>query len=249
MLRPITLLIAVAWASHCWATPAHVQGNFGALGSSQLTTAVTLTSTVTSGNMVTCEVINFNGSSDSPSSVIDDKSNTYNQVDVQNNNGLNNTTVTTYQLLNITNGPKTITAAWAANAAFPQILCDEWSGVSSLDRHGVSTLASPGSGSQASGPSVTTTANGELIVSMYQAGGNPAVPSAGTSYTLQNQDTNTSDWSASSESQVQSAAGSITATWTSNSNTGQPLIISIMAFTASGAAAPPPTRSLIGIGK
>jgi len=229
------------------ATPGHVQGNFSSLGGSgQITIAVILASTVTYGNTVTCEVINFNGGVDSPSSVTDDKSNTY-TLDDASSNGADNITVTTYHLMNITNGPATITATWSANAAFPQILCDEWNGLgSATDGHNLNSQDA-GSGTN-TGPSVTTTVSGDLVVSMMAQGNNPAAGTAGSGWTLQTRDANSSDWIPASEDQVQSAAGAVSPTWEGITAIGT-IFISAQAFKPSAAAASPPTRALAGVGK
>ena len=146
---------------------AHIQGQHnGSAGAGDITAPSAGGTPVTSGNAV-CGVVAWGTASNDLTSLVDDKLNTYNIIETINDAG-NGTSLASFYLLNITNGPSRITTVGLALDTFVQVVWDEYSGVATsaaLDgHHGLAS--SPGTGADAvvSG-TFSTVADGDLIYS------------------------------------------------------------------------------------
>ena len=206
------------WVNNICKTTSYISSN---------TVACTMTNPVGSGHMVACWT--KENATAAVSSVTDDKGNTQTLVDNANNDG--SLFQSSYRL-NITNGPQTFTATFASAVGVQGISCDEFSGVATtlaLDVHAMTPQSAVGTGANAiSSASVTTTAAGELIVAAtFDVGNGSATISAGTAFTLRQNDTSGGVHSAT-ESLVQSAAGSVAGTFTGAS--ADDWVIGVMTF-------------------
>jgi hypothetical protein len=147
---------------------AYVQGNQHQNGGASSTTvAVTLGAAVTSGNALMVSVgWGSSSGADTVTGVTDDKGNTYQLVD-QVRDATQQYLWRTAYLLNVTNGPITITATINNTNTFGAILVDEYSGVATsaaLDGHAMQGQVSPATTADAvKSGAITTTANGNLI--------------------------------------------------------------------------------------
>jgi len=195
----------------------HVQGGISADGTGTATTTVALTlSGIGVGNSV-CGAVSYDSSGGATiTSVKDNKGNTYTLGDTVNDAG-NNQALTSFYLIGATNGPSTITATISVAVTFRRILADEFSGITVNDGHTGQFQAAPGTGTNAiSSGSITPTASGDLIygATVNTNGATGANFTAGTGYTLQQSGATTDLLNMASESQVQSVAAAISATFT-----------------------------------
>lgn len=139
----------------------------------------------------------------------------------------------------IAGSPTTFTATFNSSTTFRGILYQEWSGTdvsaTPLDGHNMATKATT---TTPTSNSITTTASGDAILAAVVAdSGNSGTITAGTGYTLRNNQAATVNFG--DESQVQGSAGAITASFTLGNNVTT--IICINAFkAAAGAASLPP---------
>lgn len=206
-------------------TISHVQGTSNAGGGSSATSiAATFGSAVTSGDGV---VVVFGygtsvGDLSAAPTITDDKGNSYTYVERDSQPGAYGQGVA--YLLNITNGPSTITVTFPEGHAFPSIIIDEYSGIGSFDQHGVTAGGS--GGLTFSAPSITTTVADLVYCYCWE---NSGTLSPGSTFTQ----TGAPFTNVTAEYLVQSLAGSITATMTGSG--GQPYVIGVVAFSPSGA--------------
>ncbi len=135
-LTALTLALLLFGGGDAVAAPAHVQGGSNATASGVSTLAVTLSATVGVGHVIV-------GTVGCPSvvscSVADDKSNNYPLLDtvLDTTDSYN---VSTFYLLNITNGPITFTVTVSPATSFIALAVDEYSGVAAaaaLDGHAI----------------------------------------------------------------------------------------------------------------
>ncbi len=208
-------------------TISHVQGASNAGGSGPVTSiAATFGSAVTSGDGV---VVVFGygtsgGDLSAAPTITDDKGNSYTYVERDSQPGAYGQGVA--YLLNITNGPSTITVTFPEGHAFLSIIIDEYSGIGSFDQHGVTTGGS--GGPTFSAPSITTTAADLVHCYCWE---NSGTLSPGSTFTQ----TGAPFTNVTAEYLVQGSAGSITATMIGSS--GQPYVIGVAAFTGGGGSA------------
>jgi hypothetical protein len=217
---------------------AYVQGNIHQNGStSSATCAVTLTSTVASGNMLCVSLGWVTSTGVDIITVTDDKGNTYTVVDKTFNNPASYSLCDAY-CLNITNAPQTITATISTARQFSTIFVDEWSGIatsSALDGHAINQLNGASGTDIATSTAITTTANGDLIYGVCICINSVGI-SAGTGFTQRQNVASTF----LTESLIQGSAGSIAATATPASAGN--LNTAVMAFKAAAAAEYPLRR-------
>lgn len=173
------------------------------------TVPLTLGAAVPSGNACMV-VVSYSGSA-ATVTVTDDKTNTYTQVDQLFFSALGFTT-TSFYILNVTNGPTTITGTIPSNA-FGALQIDCYSNIATtaaLDVHAIANQTNPGTGANAiTSGSVTTTAAGELVYGFTLDGSSLGV-SVGTGFTGHQAIASTYF----SEGLVQGSAGATAATFT-----------------------------------
>lgn len=157
----------------------------------------------------------------------DDKSNTYTLItDLNNTSG--GFSLYNFYILNVTNGPQTITATYPTNQ-FAALQADCFSNVATaaaLDGDVMANVNTPPNTANAvtSGP-ITTTASGDLIYGFaVDITGNGAV--AGTGFTIQQAVAS----AYFSESLIQTTAGSIPATFTANVSGAGLFIVAVVAL-------------------
>jgi hypothetical protein len=218
---------------------AFVQGKLGSATSASVTgNSATLTSPVTSGNMLCGMATAFGPASSVTIGITDDKGNTYTIVGNNNYNTFTELFFFFY-CLNITNGPQTITSTLSGGntGSYVGIIADEFSGVATTSAFDQTASAQPsgvsGTDSASSG-SATTTAPGELIYGMAVNFTNVST-AAGTNFTYTEHETNTLNAELGAEYYIQPSAGAIAATF-SPSGSSQTLI-SMMTFKAAAGAA------------
>lgn len=196
--------------------PAKVQGSLHQNGATpSVNVAVTLASTVTSGSMVACVVgLAVPAASTVALTMADDKGNAYTQVDNATGNDFQ---WSSFYLLNITNTPQTITAAFDAGSSarlFATIICTEFSGVATtaaLDGNSINVnQAGVNTTNGITSNAATTTTAGDLI---WGAAVNLSGSSTLTKNATWTQD-QTSGQDFNTEYLIQNPAGSIAATWT-----------------------------------
>lgn len=216
----------------------HVQGaNSG--GSYQTGTSFNLAfpSTISSGSAV----VGYVSYDDTVtlSSITDDKSNTYTVVDSVDDAG-NGQKTSSFVLGNITNGAKTLTFNFSSTIGFGWAVIDEYSGtlassnpVDGTAHSGRLQAGYPSTTNGVTATAITTSVNGDLIwCGVCNTGGNPGADNwaAGTGFTLRNNQSVGSFFnSLASEDQVQSTAGSITASFTA-SQTGNDAVVYAIAI-------------------
>jgi hypothetical protein len=223
--------VIAAGQQHPAAGVARVQGKSHQNGGSSSTTvAVTLDQAVGSGNMLCVSIGTALGTLTS-FSVTDDKGNTYTSVDVTDITGPY--TWGSAYILNVTNGPTTVTATvdvsgTPTSAAFSSIVVEEFSGVAGpLDVHAIHTQAfPPGTGTDAvTSGSVTTNHGGELVygatVNVSSAGTIEAGTGFSAGYSVPD--------AFQTEYQTQVSAGPVAATFTAG-NGGDSFISYVMCF-------------------
>jgi IPT/TIG domain len=170
--------------------------------------AVTLNS-VASGHLLTCS-ITYGNPGGTTLSVSDNLNGAWAVAGtVHFSTGISQTTAIFY-LANSKAGATTITGKPGSAGEYGAMDCQEWSGVatsSPLDQF----TEQDGSSANPSSGSVTTGANGELILGDMENGYSP---SAGSGFTLLNTDTTAATGSGlDTEYQIQTNAGSVAATW------------------------------------
>ena len=200
------------------------------------TIAVTWTSNTTTGNLI-CLFVTYLSSTVTVSSVADSQTNTYTQVDFDDNtNGRTDRTYTFYAK-NITGGATptvTVTFSGSVNAT---LIVHEVSGCdtsSPLDQH---KIVPPGYFSSTSTDAlstgnVTTTTDGQYIWGVNSSLGYTSTFVAGTNYTGRE----TGAGGTCSEDRVQTSAGAIAVTFTMTSASGIYSVPAIMTFKAAAAA-------------
>lgn len=231
----------------------HVQSkSLSTDGTTSSSVAATFTGTVAAGNLV-CGVVTWGGVSTDLSTVTDDKGNSYT---IPSGTGTTGSPVGTFgrlddnpgggssaifYLANISNGPVTVTANFGSAQGFRGISIHEVSGVSGLDKYRGQIQAAPGTGANAvTSSAVTPASDGQYIFGgSVLASSIRSTPlfSAGTGYTEREEAGNAGGTivNLTSESQVQTTAASIAATFTAS--TGSDDFASfIMTFTASSGA-------------
>lgn len=208
----IGLLVGL-WCLPVWAAPAHVQSPTPATAFSGTTIALAYGSNVTAGNLLVCYIYASHGIS----GVADSRSQTFTSA-------VNVTDNATYSLAifyypNTTGGADTVTVTFLGAITYASLQCSEYSGVatsSPLDQTTSNSQTDPGTATDAvTSGNVTTTTNGQLILGWTVAVDGTSTVSAGTSYTGR---TNVFG-DTIHEDLVQTSAGSIAATFTTNSAT------------------------------
>lgn len=202
--------------------PAHVQG--GVVEGSGTSVALTLPSTVASGDLVAGGIEYVNTGGVTVTQIKDDQNNIYTPV-VDSPTG-NSFTVASFYLPNITNAPRTITVTFSASVAFSGIIADEFKNVatvSPLDNHQGQFQSPSGTAPNvvSSGAAITQVA-GDLIYGVSVGGAGTFT--AGTGFTLAQQTAGTEY----SEYLIQPAPGSIAATFTPSVTTNTSTVM--MAF-------------------
>ncbi|HEY6019541.1 MAG TPA: hypothetical protein VIY48_06460 [Candidatus Paceibacterota bacterium] len=222
---------------------AHVQGNINTTSAVGLNSIAVTGSAVGSANCIAGIVTCWDVSGDALTSITDDKGNSYTVLDkIDDTNGQYNYS---FVLGNITNGPATVTANFNTSVQFRGIIWDEYSGIAALanptDGHGVNlqSFPAPSTTDGIVSPSITTTANGDLIYGGTVNAFNATQAAAGTGYTLREQ---AGTAPMSSEDKVQTTAGSVTATFTESSSPGSQSTF-IIALKALGAGGGPVLRA------
>ncbi len=209
---------------------AHVQSKSIATdGATATSIAITFTATgaVASGNLV-CGMVVWGGVAGDLTSIDDDKSNTYTIVSaVTLDDNPSGGSAAVFYKENITNGPITITAHFGSAQGFRGLTCHEASGLataSALDKSASQIQNAPGTGTNAvTSTAVTTTTNGQYIFgacSLMSNIRNANEFTAGTGYVEREEQGDGAVANLTSESQVQTSAGSIAATFTASASAG-----------------------------
>ncbi|SRR6266446_2709248 len=199
-------------------------------------TTVTVNITAgTTGNLI-CGSVVWNDPQ-TLTSVKDNNGVTYNIVDNTDDAG-DGVSMATFYLPNISGAPTSIIATFSASAIVTRIEVQEWSGVATttpLDGH----IAQQTSGATVSSGNITTTVGGDLIYgSAISAISNTAL-TVGSGFTIRNSGQGSGFVRPmADESQIQSSAGTIAATFTSNPTTDT-CIVAVMAFKAAAVTANP----------
>lgn len=195
---------------------AHVQSAIGDWSSG---TSYNTTLTATTGNLLVVSVHFYASNSSTDVSSISDGVNTYTQIDTHTETlGGALIRLTTYYAKNITGGSLTLTTTLSAsNVNASRTVIAEVSGADAgapLDVHTVQSQTNPGSGTDAiTSGSVSTSTSGQYVYGATIPSNNSTF-SAGTGFTDV-----THVALAAAEYQIQSAAGSIAATFTESGGT------------------------------
>jgi hypothetical protein len=211
--------------------------------------AVTLTSTVTSGNALAGFVTWGNDIPGDLTSVTDDKGNTYTIAQNVNSGGAGESLASFY-CLNITNAPKTITANFASSEAWMSMSVHEVSGLTALDQSVGQAQYGPGTTANAvTSSSVTTASGGEYIIAATTDFNTSvrAAPefAAGTGFTKRQETTvTTAQRLATEDMGNQGSAGSVAGTFTPTFSDN--FITSVMAFATTGSGGSCADASLVG---
>lgn len=236
------LLTFVLVAPPAWAAPAHVQSPAAATAFSGTTINLAYGSNVTAGNLLVCHIYANHGIS----SVADSRSQTFSSaVNVTDSSTYS---IATFYYANTTGGADTVTVTFAGTITYASLQCSEYSGVataSPLDQTASNIQTDPGTATDAvTSGSVTTTTNGQLIVGFSTAlVVGAGTLSAGTNYTGRTNvfgDTLYAD-------RVQTSAGSIAATFTTNHATSDYITL-ISTFKEAVAASSARRGTLLGVG-
>lgn len=224
-----------------WGAPAHVQSPSAATAFSGTTIALAYGSNVTAGSLLVCYIYANHGIS----GVADSRSQTFSSA-------VNVTDGATYSLAifyyaNTTAGADTVTVTFAGAITYASLQCSEYSGVatsSPLDQTASNNQTDPGTATNAiTSGNVTTTTDGQLIVGWTSAlVVGVGTVSAGTGYTGR---TNVFG-DTLHEDQVQTSAGSIAATFTTNHATSDYITL-IATFKAASVASPSYGARLRGV--
>lgn len=236
------LLTFVLVAPSAWAAPAHVQSPAAATVFSGTTIALAYGSNVTAGSLLTCWVYANHG----VSGVADSLTQTFSSA-VSVTDGATYT-LANYYFLNTAGGADTVTVTFAGTVTYASLQCAEYSGVATsaaLDQATSNSQTDPGTATDAiTSGNVTTTTNGQLILGWTSAlAVGAGTVSAGTSYTgRQNVFGDTLF-----EDRVQTTAGSIAATFTTNHATSDYITL-ISTFKEAVAASSARRGTLLGVG-
>jgi hypothetical protein len=144
-------------------------------------------------------------------------------------------------------GSCTITATSTGSAATLDVIAVEIKGSNqTVDKSSIKTTGTIGSGSNISGTSITTTVNGDLVME-FASGTN----TTGDTYTAGSGTimVQTTSFGMAIQGQVQSSAGAINPTMTSNKNSEVYVVGNVALKPSGGAAACTPTLMLLGIGR
>jgi hypothetical protein len=227
----------VLWSSS--GNPVFVQSkNFLATAGSATTVPVTFTSNVVAGNLIAVWVT-WGSSTATLNSVTDSLGNTYTIVQTVTNTTNSQRSAMAYAK-NIAGGANTVTATFSASIDYRGIIVHEISGADQtapLDGNAGQWQTGPGLGTDAvSSGSFTTTKNGDYIFgASMNTGVACAGPAAGTGFTAREAPAcGGHSIQPISEDRIQSAAGSIAATFTASSNNSH--LTQAMAFAAAPAA-------------
>jgi hypothetical protein len=143
---------------------------------------------------------------------------------------------------NVTNGPVTVTATWAHPDTFREITVHEVSGADTtapLENTGGTGQVQPNladATDAATSGSFTTATNGDYIYGAVIVSAGAGDAAAGTSFTQREHSVNDH----TTEDRIQSAAGSVAATFTTSGGGGNSYYITVMmAFKPAAAAADP----------
>lgn len=244
MRIPFISLLAglLLWCAPALAAPAHVQSPTPATVFSGTTIALAYGSNVTAGSLLSCWIYANHGIS----GVADSRSQTFSSA-------VNATDGATYSLanyyfLNTTAGADTVTVTFAGAVTYASLQCAEYSGVatsSALDQATSNSQTDPGTATNAiTSGNVTTTTAGQLILGWTSAlVVGAGTVSAGTGYTGRTNVFGDTLF----EDQVQSSAGSIAATFTTNLATADHITL-ISTFKAAAGGASPLRGPLVGVG-
>lgn len=255
------LLLAINPAAAAWTHTQSASVTLNTTTGSSL--ALSFGSAVSSNGTVSGFVIFDNSIPASLTSVTDDKSNTYTIVDTVTD-AVNDQTIVSFYLTNISNGPITITAHFSASTDFFAMGLEEDNPgagqTASIDGHNAALTSIPtsttGTNNVSSG-SATTTANGDLIKGFVVNSGGLTTFSAGTSPIAFTQRTHAAGdathFGMTTEDFVQTTAGSIAVTF-GNSVSDPVTIVKADAFmlafqSAASGGATPRLRSLMGVGQ
>lgn len=191
---------------------------------------------VTAGNLLVVCIANANGQAVTG---ISGNSNTYTSAGTPKTDAT--CTLTTYYVTSANSGNTTVTVTWASDPSFGAIRIHEYSATDTsapLDKYATNAQFNPGTSANAiTSTSVTTTTDGQVIFgATFDAGGNGGTETAGTGFTGRG-----SSGEMTSEDQIQSAAGAVAATFTSNINFTNPYTV-VVTFKAVAAAGHPTMR-------
>lgn len=164
--------------------PTYIQGNTAFNGNTASSTvSVTLGSLIGSGHMAIVTV-GYAGFTAQATSVVDDKSNVYTQVDQIVSTGF---VLTTFYCLNITNAPSVIQGNMFGSPQFGAIVVDVFSNVLSSGAYDGSAIlgqtSAPTTTDGITSGTITTVGNGDLIYGLTVDIGGGAVPAPGTGFT------------------------------------------------------------------
>src|SRR5258708_6148444 len=210
--------------------PAFVQQAISADNGSGTTVSVTI-SVGTAGNLI-CGYVTW-AEPQTLTNVKDNNGITYNIVDNQDDAGLGLFMAAFYKE-NISGAPASIIAPVSASKTGTRIEVQEWSGIattSPLDGHAMQLDVT---GATISSGNIITTAAGDLVYGSSLDGISNGALSAGSGFTIRNNGSGAGFVRRmADESQIQSAAGSIAATFglSPSADTG---IAAVMAFKAAG---------------
>lgn len=235
-MRTLMLAFVIGWtllfAPSAWSAPAHVQSPAAATVFSGTTIALAYGSNVTAGSLLTCWIYANNGIS----GVADSRSQTFSSA-------INVTDGATYSLANYyfpntTAGADTVTVTFVGAVTYASLQCAEYSGLASsspLDQTTSNSQTDPGTASNAiTSGNVTTTTDGQLILGWTSAlVVGAGTVSAGTGYTGRSNVFGDTLF----EDQVQTSAGTIAATFTTNHATSDYITL-ITTFKVPAVSAP-----------
>jgi len=192
---------------------------------------VVLTNPVTSGNLV---AITVSWADTSTATVADDKGNNYTLLDTQDET-LNGQSSAAAGTVNVTNGPTTFTLSNTPNTTFRDITVEEWSTTggpsAGLDGHHGNTTTGIALGGGFDSGNIVTTVNGDLIWSCSNSSSSSVPADSGSGFTR-----NSTIGGEATESQTQSAAGTIAGTWVNNAGAGFNFMANVIAFKPAVAA-------------
>lgn len=228
-MRLFIALLVWVWSASAWAAPAHVQSPAAATAFSGTSIALPFGSNVTAGSLLVCHIYANHGIS----SVADSLAQTFSSA-VNVTDGAT-FSIATFYVPNSAAGADTVTVTFAGTIAYASLQCAEYSGVatsSPLDQAVSQNQTDPGTGTDAvTSGNVTTTTDGQLIVGWSTAlVVGAGTLTAGTGYTGRTNVFNDT----LHEDRVQTTAGSIAATFTSNSATSD-FVTQIATFKAAAA--------------
>lgn len=232
MLGRILLLALAIWCMALFpAWAAHVQSPTPVTASSGTTIAIAFGSNVTAGNHLTCHIYANHGISTVADSLGQSFSSAVNVTD-----GATYSLATFYRE-NTAGGANTVTVTFLGAITYASLQCTERSGIAtsgSLDKFASNSQTTPGTAANAiTSGSVTTTTNGQTIVGWSTAlTVGAGTTSAGTGFTPRTNvfgDTLIED-------QIQTTAGAIAATFTTNSASSS--FITLITTFKEAAAAP-----------